>query len=123
MNAPDRFELFILPEGKKKVLLEPDTKIPNAATITFEREDHTLGNMVRAQLLHDDRVIFAAYRVPHPLEHNVVLRVQTDEGYEPKEAVINAANVLLVQLTQLRSNFEQEWELKKLSSVDGEVEF
>jgi DNA-directed RNA polymerase II subunit RPB11 len=75
------------------------------------------------QLLHDDRVLFAAYRVPHPLEHNVVLRVQTDEGYEPKEAVINAANVLLVQLTQLRSNFEQEWELKKLSVGDGEGEF
>jgi DNA-directed RNA polymerase II subunit RPB11 len=71
------------------------------------------------QLLHDDRVLFAAYRVPHPLEHNVVLRVQTEEGYEPKEAVVNAANVLLVQLTQLRSNFEQEWELKKISG-EGE---
>jgi DNA-directed RNA polymerase II subunit RPB11 len=52
------------------------------------------------------------------LEHNVVVRVQTEEGYEPKEAVINAANVLLVQLTQLRSNFEQEWELKKISGED-----
>jgi DNA-directed RNA polymerase II subunit RPB11 len=59
MNAPDRFELFILPEGVKKsinpsslltvrVTLEPDSKIPNAATITFEKEDHTLGNMLRA---------------------------------------------------------------------------
>jgi DNA-directed RNA polymerase II subunit RPB11 len=39
--------------GSKKVLtfrvtLEPDSKIPNAATITFEKEDHTLGNMLRA---------------------------------------------------------------------------
>jgi len=74
------------------------------------------------QLLHDVHVLFAAYRVPHPLEHNVVVRVQTEEGYEPKEAVINAANILLVQLTQLRSNFEQEWELKKISG-EGDVEF
>jgi DNA-directed RNA polymerase II subunit RPB11 len=59
--------------------------------------------------------------VPHPLEHNFVLRVQTEDGYEPKDAVINAANVLLVQLTQLRSNFEQEWELKKISG-EGDVE-
>jgi DNA-directed RNA polymerase II subunit RPB11 len=63
-------------------------------------------------------VSFAAYRVPHPLEHNVVVRVQTEEGYEPWEAAINAANVLLVQLTQLRSNFEQECELKKISGGD-----
>lgn len=48
----------------------------------------------------------------------MVVRVQTEEGYEPKEAVINAANMLLVQLTQLRSNFEQEWELKKISGED-----
>jgi len=75
-----------------------------------------------SQLLHDERVSFAAYRVPHPLEHNVVVRVHTEDGYSVKEAVINAANVLLVQLTQLRSNFEQEWELKKISS-EGDVEF
>ena len=65
MNAPDRFELFILPEGVKKYLqdsqvllltprvtLEPDSKIPNAATIIFEKEDHTLGNMLRAYFPH-----------------------------------------------------------------------
>jgi DNA-directed RNA polymerase II subunit RPB11 len=67
-------------------------------------------------------VTFAAYRVPHPLEHNFVLRVQTEEGYEPKEAVINAANALIVQLSNLRRNFEQEWELKKISG-EGDLEF
>jgi DNA-directed RNA polymerase II subunit RPB11 len=87
-----------------------------------ERESLTLHHANGRQLLHDERVSFAAYRVPHPLEHNFVLRVQTEDGYEPKDAVINAANVLLVQLTSLRSNFEQEWELKKLSG-DGDVEY
>jgi len=77
---------------------------------------------MNSQLVHDERVSFAAYRVPHPLEHNVVVRVQTEEGYEPKEAIINAANVLLVQLTQLKINFEQEWELKKISG-EGDVDF
>jgi DNA-directed RNA polymerase II subunit RPB11 len=78
-------------------------------------------SLTERQLLHDEKVTFAAYRVPHPLEHNVVVRVQTEDGYEPKQAVINAANALLVQLTQLRSNFEQEWELKKISG-EGDVE-
>ena len=77
-------------------------------------------NIDSRQLIHDERVTFAAYRVPHPLEHNFVLRVQTEDRYDPKEAVINAANNLLVQLTQLRSNFEQEWELKKISGEDVE---
>jgi DNA-directed RNA polymerase subunit L len=48
----------------------------------------------------------------------IISAVQIEEGNEPNEAVIKASNVLLVQLTQLRSNFEQEWELKKISGED-----
>ena len=28
--------------------MEKDTKVPNAAIFTFNKEDHTLGNMLRA---------------------------------------------------------------------------
>jgi DNA-directed RNA polymerase II subunit RPB11 len=47
MNAPDRYERFVVPEGTKKVSYERDTKIVNAASFTIEREDHTIGNIVR----------------------------------------------------------------------------
>ncbi|KAG5437525.1 hypothetical protein PCANB_000953 [Pneumocystis canis] len=115
-NIPERWELLLLPEGAKKVTFDIDPKVPNAANITVLNEDHTLGNMLRAQLLQDERVLFAGYRVSHPiLEHKFVLRVQTEEGYEPREAVSNASRDLLYQLTQLRSNFEREWELKKVA--------
>lgn len=115
MNAPDRFELYLLADGEKKITLTPDSRIPSAATIKFEKEDHTLGNMLRAQLLQDPRVVFAGYKIEHPLVSNFILRVQTEEDYEPREAVVNAARSLLDQLTQLRSNFEREWELKKIT--------
>ncbi|KTW32428.1 DNA-directed RNA polymerase II core subunit RPB11 [Pneumocystis jirovecii RU7] len=115
-NIPERWELLLLPEGKKKVTFDIDPKVPNAANITVLNEDHTLGNMLRAQLLQDERVLFAGYRVSHPiLEHKFVLRVQTEEGYEPRDAVSNASRDLLYQLTQLRNNFEREWELKKVA--------
>ena len=42
----------------------------------FFQEDHTLGNMIRHQLLKDPNVIFAGYKNPHPLEHKIILRVQ-----------------------------------------------
>uniref|UniRef100_A0A804PKP2 DNA-directed RNA polymerase RBP11-like dimerisation domain-containing protein n=1 Tax=Zea mays TaxID=4577 RepID=A0A804PKP2_MAIZE len=47
MNAPDRYERFVVPEGTKKVSYERDTKIVNAASFTVEREDHTVGNILR----------------------------------------------------------------------------
>lgn len=89
-------------------------RMPNAAIFKFEREDHTLGNLLRAQLLQDSRVIFAAYKVEHPLFANFVLRVQTEEGYTPKEAVKNACSALIGQLTQLNDRFKAEYSLKSM---------
>ena len=40
----------------KQVTYEPNAKVPNCGTITFKREDHTLGNLLRHQLLTQDKV-------------------------------------------------------------------
>ncbi|KYN30408.1 putative ATP-dependent RNA helicase DDX47 [Trachymyrmex septentrionalis] len=50
MNAPPTFESFLLYEGEKKIIKEQDTKVPNAAIFTINKEDHTLGNMIRKGL-------------------------------------------------------------------------
>ena len=69
MNAQERYEKFVLPDGVSKVSVEKDSKIKNALSITVEREDHTIGNLVRYQLHRDPEVLFAGYKVEHPLEH------------------------------------------------------
>lgn len=114
MNAPDRFELFLLPDGVSKVTVSPDSKTPNAAVIKFEREDHTLGNMLTHQLNQDPRVLFAAYKVEHPLFANFVMRVQTEDGYTPREALKNACNSLIGQLSVLSQKFHTEYGLKAM---------
>lgn len=47
MNVPDRAETYYLPEDAKKIEVHKDTKIPNAATFIIQKEDHTLGNLLR----------------------------------------------------------------------------
>ncbi|KAI5961225.1 RPB11 [Candida pseudojiufengensis] len=120
MNAPDRFELFILPDGLDKVKITPDTKVPNAAIVKIEREDHTLANLLRAQLIKDEKVIFAAYKVEHPLFANFVLRIQTEDDYTPKEALSKACNSLINELEIIKSKFEDEWALKVLLNNDDD---
>lgn len=46
-NKPAAWELFILSDGQSKVSMAMDTKIPNAATFTIQKEDHTLANLLR----------------------------------------------------------------------------
>lgn len=105
MNAPPSFESFLLFDGEKKIVREQDTKVPNAAIYTFNKEDHTMGNMIRNQLLKDPNVIFAGYKNPHPLESKVILRIQTISDYTPDEALMNAITDLLSELSLLEERF------------------
>jgi len=113
MNAPPTFESFVLFEGEKKVIKELDTKVVNAAIFTINKEDHTLGNMIRNQLLKDPNVNFAGYKVPHPLEHKFVLRIQTIGDYTPQDALTNAITDLLSELSLFDERFREALREKK----------
>uniref|UniRef100_A0A672K1D0 DNA-directed RNA polymerase II subunit RPB11-a-like n=1 Tax=Sinocyclocheilus grahami TaxID=75366 RepID=A0A672K1D0_SINGR len=105
MNAPPAFESFLLFEGEKKITIVKDTKVPNACLFTLNKEDHTLGNIIRSQLLKDPQVLFAGYKVPHPLEHKIVIRVQSTPDYSPQEAFTNAITDLISELSLLEERF------------------
>ncbi|KAF9175245.1 DNA-directed RNA polymerase II core subunit [Entomortierella chlamydospora] len=125
MNAPDRFELFVLPDGVKKLTITPDTKIPNAATFKVEKEDHTLANMLRMQLLEDPKVLFAGYKMPHPLDHYFILKVQTTPDTTPAHVLGNALTELIQNVGSMKNKFEMELirakaEAQKAESGEGE---
>lgn len=58
------------------------------------------------QLLKDPQVLFAGYKVPHPLEHKIVIRVQTTPDYSPQEAFTNAITDLISELSLLEERFK-----------------
>nr|CAG4652352.1 EOG090X0L4K [Triops cancriformis] len=107
MNAPPAFESFLLFEGEKKIIKEQDTKVPNAAIFTVNKEDHTLGNLIRCQLLKDPNVLFAGYKQPHPLEHKFILRIQTTSDYTPHDAMMHAITDLISELSLLEERFKE----------------
>lgn len=113
MNAPPTFETFLLHEGEKKIVKEIDSKVPNAAIFTVNKEDHTLGNMIRNQLLKDPHVLFAGYKNPHPLEHKFVIRVQTTADYTPHEALANAITDIMSELSLFEERFSSALKDKK----------
>ncbi|MCJ1464070.1 DNA-directed RNA polymerase II core subunit [Pseudocyphellaria aurata] len=113
-NLVDRFELFILDANEKKVTEEADTRIPSSSIFTFNKEDHTLGNVIRSRLLQYPFVLFAAYKVPHPLEAKFILRVQTDGTITPRAAVIQSCRDLVHDYALLNQEFTKEWELRKM---------
>lgn len=88
------------------MLMVKDTKVRNAAIFHVSKEDHTLGNMIRMQLLKDPKVLFAGYKVAHPLEHRFTIRIQTRADYTPIDAFITAIGDLAGEISLLNERFK-----------------
>lgn len=101
--------------------LTPFPGVPNTAIFTFNKEDHTLGNLLSQRLLKYEYIVFSAYKVPHPLFATFELRVQTDGSITPKEAIIRACKDIVQDLHVLNSSFQTEWLGKKIVS-EGEAD-
>jgi DNA-directed RNA polymerase II subunit RPB11 len=95
--------------------------VPHTAVFTFNKEDHTLGNLLSQRLLKYDHVVFAAYKVPHPLFATFELRVQTDGTVTPKDAIIRCCRDVVQDLEVLNRSFTTEWLGKRIVS-EGEAE-
>ncbi|KAF2657363.1 RBP11-like subunits of RNA polymerase [Lophiostoma macrostomum CBS 122681] len=121
MNAPDRFELFILDDNEKKVEWKDETRVPNTAVFTFNKEDHTLGNLLSQRLHKYPYIQFSAYKVPHPLFATFELRVTTDGSISPKDAIIKCCRDIVQDLETLSRSFTTEWLGKRIVS-EGEQE-
>ncbi|KAI0312164.1 DNA-directed RNA polymerase [Amylostereum chailletii] len=116
MNAPNRYELFVLDDGEKPVEVTEDTKIPNAATVKILKQDHTLANMIRAQLLSMPQVLFAGYKVPHPLHPYFLVKIQTDGTITPVAVLEQACTKLIGTLSSLETKFKREFSYRDAES-------
>ncbi|KAI9830661.1 MAG: DNA-directed RNA polymerase II core subunit [Phylliscum demangeonii] len=117
-NIPDRFESYMLMPGESKVKMTIDTRVSSAATFTFLKEDHTLGEMLTSSLNKHNGVRFAACKIPHPLEFVLEVRVETDGNITPKEAVVHACTKLIDDLGTLSRAYTRESELYRIARID-----
>ncbi|KAJ2756388.1 DNA-directed RNA polymerase II core subunit [Coemansia aciculifera] len=118
MNAPERYEMFTLPEGVRKISIVKDPKMANCLQFNIQREDHTIANILRYQLLKHPLVLFAAYRSPHPLEYYVELKVQTTAKTTPIEVMRESIQSLMIEYGNIRSAFDTE--IYRLDAPTGE---
>lgn len=105
---------------QNRLTVEEDTKIPNAATIIINKEDHTLAGMLRSQLLQMEHVLFAGYKVPHPLEPRFLIKIQTDSESTPIQAVQEACRDLIQLLAKIRDELQKEFDTaKSMGTIAG----
>ena len=104
----DRYERFVVDSDSLKIDFEKDTRLPNAGTFVVLREDHSIGNLMRTQLHRDEAVTFAGYRIPHPLEAKLLVKLSTNGSKTPIVAAKDAITQLKFQISSLNQSFSRE---------------
>eukprot|EP00201_Polytomella_parva_P004296 CAMPEP_0175073872 /NCGR_PEP_ID=MMETSP0052_2-20121109/20873_1 /TAXON_ID=51329 ORGANISM="Polytomella parva, Strain SAG 63-3" /NCGR_SAMPLE_ID=MMETSP0052_2 /ASSEMBLY_ACC=CAM_ASM_000194 /LENGTH=75 /DNA_ID=CAMNT_0016341869 /DNA_START=200 /DNA_END=427 /DNA_ORIENTATION=- len=69
-----------------------------------------MGNLIRMKLHEDPKVVFAGYRIPHPLEPKMVVRVQTTNDYPADMAITTALSTLGNEFHAFSNEFDQQRE-------------
>ncbi|KAJ9161210.1 RBP11-like subunits of RNA polymerase [Coniochaeta hoffmannii] len=115
MNAPDRFELFLLGDGEKKITEQIFTGMSNTSDFIMLKEDHTLGNLIAEHLKAAPHVMMAGYKIAHPNVPEVLLRIQTDGSITPREALVEACKQLVAAYGQLGREFQKEFAFRQIA--------
>ena len=79
-------------------------KTPDEVRIEFEGESHTLLNLLRTELLADERVVFASYDTKFPIMDNPIFRIKTN-GTDPVVVIREAACRIVNQCDEFSSLF------------------
>jgi DNA-directed RNA polymerase II subunit RPB11 len=58
------------------------------------------------QLLQDEKVLFAGYKMPHPLENHILVKIQTTDETSPEEAMDNSRKKLDDIFHSLETQFQ-----------------
>ncbi|MCQ5336705.1 MAG: DNA-directed RNA polymerase subunit L [Candidatus Methanomethylicia archaeon] len=74
--------------------------------LEFEKEDHTIGNLLRSYLMKDKHVKLAGYRVLHPITGGIRLVIHTDGEENPKDALINAIQKIEEETKELQEKLK-----------------
>ena len=92
-------------DSSAKVQAKPISS--NSMVYTIEGEDHTLGNILRQDLLRQKGVYVAGYRIPHPLETNMTLSVSTNGTITPHQALNQSIDALVRECDAMDSSLQQ----------------
>ncbi|MGA9099877.1 MAG: DNA-directed RNA polymerase subunit L [Methanotrichaceae archaeon] len=80
------------------------SKTEDEVTIEFEGESHTLLNLLRTELLADNRVKLATYDTKFVIMDNPIFRLKT-EGADPIAVMREAAGRIANQCSEFSSQF------------------
>merc|ERR1712159_915774 len=94
--------------GREETVVREGHQGGERGDVRLQREDHTLGNVLRMELHKNPDVVFAGYKNPHPTDHRIVLKVHTNANTTPVQALRDAVTNLRAEVSDVAQQFSDE---------------
>jgi DNA-directed RNA polymerase II subunit RPB11 len=63
------------------------------------------------------QILFAGYKVPHPLQPHFLLKIQTDGSITPQAILEQACTKLIATMSLLEAKFKREFSFKDIEGA------
>jgi DNA-directed RNA polymerase subunit L len=91
----------------------------NELRVELVGEGHSFCNALQSALLRDGTLEFVGYNISHPLVANPIFYIRAKEGRDPYGALLNAAETLKKELSQIQKTFQEALERFRASGAIG----
>ncbi len=76
--------------------------------IHIKGEGHTLGNLIAKTAMANPHVVFASYRIPHPLRETMELIIEVEEGYPIDKVLMEIVGDIKKKLGEFKRLVEEK---------------
>jgi DNA-directed RNA polymerase II subunit RPB11 len=80
--------------------------------ITFENQDHTIGNLLQQNLSIRPEVKFVGYIMPHPLEKLIKLRIETHEPGQERKILSDTIQNIVNELDNISKECKEKFKIE-----------
>ncbi len=83
-------------------------KTDRELVLQIRGEGHTLGNLIAKAAMNNPHVVFASYRIPHPLQDVMELVIEVEEGYPISKAIVEIVEDIRSSLNEFKRLIEEK---------------
>ncbi len=79
----------------------------NEIIIIVEGEDDTIGNLIAKSAVQHPNVVYATYRIPHPLERKVEIIISVDKNADLGSTISEIIQNIKEQLEEFKKKIDE----------------
>ncbi len=80
----------------------------NEIVIEITGEDDTLGNLIAKEAMKHPKVVYASYRIPHPLQNRLEIVITVEKGVDIGEVLSEIVTNIKNTLADFRKEVESK---------------